>query len=87
LEHNFPELRGKVSGDNYPPPPLVELLLKLMSFVQLAGIVLAMLGGNAFRMIGMQQPPSWYTNVVEKNVMPMYVSFLKQSFTLSSDRL
>jgi hypothetical protein len=71
LEHNFPELRGKVTGANYPPPPLVELLLKLMSFVQLAGIVLAILGGNAFRFLGMQRPPSWYTNVVEKNAMPM----------------
>lgn len=50
---------------------MVELLLKLMSFVQLAGIILAMLGGNAFRMIGMQQPPSWYTNVVEKNAIPV----------------
>ncbi|KAG7360656.1 Rdx family protein [Nitzschia inconspicua] len=41
--------------------------------MQLAGIVLAMLGGNAFRMIGMQQPPSWYTNVVEKNAMPIAI--------------
>ncbi|KAG7357257.1 hypothetical protein IV203_001945 [Nitzschia inconspicua] len=62
-----------VTGDNYPPPPLVELLLKVMSMMQLAGIVLAMLGGNAFRMIGMQQPPSWYTNVVEKNAMPIAI--------------
>jgi hypothetical protein len=71
LEYNFPELRGKVTGDNYPPPPLVELLLKVMSIVQLMGIVLAMLGGNAFRFLGMNQPPSWYSNVVEKNAMPM----------------
>jgi hypothetical protein len=71
LEHNFPELRGKVSGANYPPPPMVELILKLMSFVQLVGIVLAMVGGNAFRWIGMQRPPAFYTDVVEKNAMPM----------------
>lgn len=73
LEHNFPELQGKVTGDNYPVPPLIELLLKVMSFVQLAGIVLAILGGNAFRLIGMQQPPVFYTNVVQKNAMPMWV--------------
>ena len=71
MEHNFPELRGRVTGANYPPPPIVELILKLMSVVQLAGIVLAMVGGNAFKWIGMAQPPAFYTNVVEKNAMPM----------------
>mmetsp|Transcript_21447 Transcript_21447/g.34524 ORF Transcript_21447/g.34524 Transcript_21447/m.34524 type:complete len:103 (+) Transcript_21447:339-647(+) len=44
-----------------------------MSFVQLAGIVLAFLGGNAFRLIGMTHPPSWYTNVVEKNAVPIAI--------------
>ena len=60
-----------MTGDNYPPPPIVELILKFMSIIQLMGIVLAMLGSNAFRLIGMNTPPSFYTNVIEKNAMPM----------------
>jgi selT/selW/selH-like putative selenoprotein len=73
LEYNFPELRGKVTGDNYPAPPIIELVLKVMSVIQLIGIVLAMLGSNAFRIIGMNTPPSFYTNVIEKNAMPIAI--------------
>jgi hypothetical protein len=42
-----------------------------VSIIQLVGIVLAMLGSNAFRIIGMNAPPAFYTNVIEKNAMPM----------------
>ena len=66
LEANFPELRGKITGDNYPPPPVAELALRILSVVQLLGIVMVFLGSNVFTMIGFRQPPSWY-HVVEKN--------------------
>jgi selT/selW/selH-like putative selenoprotein len=66
MHHNFPELEGKVTGANLPPPPIVELLMKLLSFVQLAGLVVVVLGRNAFSLIGFTTVPSWYYGV-EKN--------------------
>jgi len=36
-------------------------------------MVLALLGENAFRFIGMQRAPSWYQNVVMKNAVPIMV--------------
>lgn len=62
----------QVTGANYPPPPTVELMLKAISFFQLMGIVLAMLGANFFRLIGLQQTPSWYFTV-EKNAVAIAI--------------
>ena len=41
---NFPELDGKITGDNFPPPPIAELMLKLLSGVQLLGLGLVFFG-------------------------------------------
>ncbi len=48
------------------PPPVVELLMKLLSGVQLAGLVVVVLGRNVFSFLGLAQVPSWY-HTVEKN--------------------
>ena len=39
LEGAFPELRGHVTGGNYPPPPIVELISNFLSVFQLLGII------------------------------------------------
>ena len=49
-----------------PPPPMVELLLKLLNLIQLGGLLLVVLGRNAFSLLGLAQPPRWYSTV-EKN--------------------
>mmetsp|Transcript_119666 Transcript_119666/g.335145 ORF Transcript_119666/g.335145 Transcript_119666/m.335145 type:complete len:132 (+) Transcript_119666:285-680(+) len=66
MHQNFPELAGKVTGDNMPPPPLVELLLKLLSGIQLAGLVVVVLGRNVFSLLGLNTVPSWF-QTIEKN--------------------
>jgi selT/selW/selH-like putative selenoprotein len=73
LEQTFPELRGKVTGDNYPPPPIAELLMKFLSLIQLAGMAVALMGENVFRLIGMSRPPSWYGDIVVKNAVPLCI--------------
>lgn len=73
LESTFPELRGRITGDNYPPPPIAVLLNKILSFVQLAGMVVALMGENAFKLIGMPRPPSWYNDIVVKNSVPLCI--------------
>jgi hypothetical protein len=45
---------------------LAELLLKVLSGIQLFGMVVALLGSNVFSILGFKQVPSWYYTV-EKN--------------------
>lgn len=66
LHQNFPELVGKVTGANKPPPPMVELLLKLLNVIQMGGLLFVVLGRNVFNLVGMAQAPRWYSTV-EKN--------------------
>lgn len=46
LETEFPQLRGRVKGGNYPIPPMVELILNLLSLVQLLGMGWMLMGGD-----------------------------------------
>jgi len=73
LESSFPELRGNISGGNAPVPPTIELLLKIMTFFQFMGILFAVMGDGVFRFIGMPRAPSWYTDVVMKNSVPIMI--------------
>lgn len=72
LENAYPELRGHISGGNYPPPPIAELMGKIMSVLQLIGIVFAMSGDGLFRLLGMRTP-AWYNDIVMKNGVPIMI--------------
>jgi len=73
LEHSFPELRGHVTGGNSPVPPIIELLMKLVSLIQFVGIILVVMGEGAFRLIGFQRVPAWYDNLFVKNAVPIMI--------------
>jgi len=47
--------------------------MKLMGIVQMMGIVVAIMGDNIFRMIGMQRTPAWFDDVVMKNSVPLMI--------------
>jgi selT/selW/selH-like putative selenoprotein len=72
LEQNFPELAGRITGSNQPPPPLVELLSKLVGLLQVCGMVVGMVGARIFTMVGMRHTPSWYPTI-EKNIIPIAI--------------
>ena len=72
MHKNFPELEGKVTGDNYPPPPIAELLLKIMSVIQMVGLIMVFLGEKSFLLLGMSHAPSWYASV-QKNGMQIAI--------------
>mmetsp|Transcript_12201 Transcript_12201/g.15953 ORF Transcript_12201/g.15953 Transcript_12201/m.15953 type:complete len:146 (-) Transcript_12201:689-1126(-) len=61
LQENFPELRGKIQGSNYPTPPFIEFLANMVSGVQMVGLAWMVMGANTlFRFIpGITQPPAW----------------------------
>ena len=60
MNRNFPELSGKITGANYPPPPLAQLALKALGYLQIAGIVCIFLGRNLFHLFGFRVP-AWYS--------------------------
>lgn len=66
LEQQFPELRGKITGDNYPPPPIVPLLNSLISFLHIITIAMVILGESFWTYIpSVRTPPSWYYKLKE----------------------
>jgi len=53
LEESFPELRGKVTGANYPPPPIFELLQTILGVFQALSLAWIVIGGEKIlRMAG-----------------------------------
>ncbi|KAL3935106.1 MAG: hypothetical protein SGBAC_009309 [Bacillariaceae sp.] len=72
LYANFPELQGKVTGDNFPPPPMAELLLKFLNIFQMCGLLFVFLGDKIFSLFGMSYVPSWY-GWVSKNGMQIAI--------------
>lgn len=72
MDQNFPELQGKVTGDNFPPPPIAELMLKLLSVVQMFGLVVVFLGDKVFYLFGFNQAPAWFGSV-QKNGMQLAI--------------
>ncbi|EEC45630.1 predicted protein [Phaeodactylum tricornutum CCAP 1055/1] len=73
LEDQFPELRGHITGANYPPPATIELAANLMSVIQLMGIFWIVAGGEKiFRFLGypQNQLPSVY-HTINQNAMPI----------------
>mmetsp|Transcript_14963 Transcript_14963/g.42293 ORF Transcript_14963/g.42293 Transcript_14963/m.42293 type:complete len:152 (-) Transcript_14963:295-750(-) len=79
LESQFPELRegNRITGSNYPPPPIVELLMKVLSGVQMVGIAFFVIGGPAiFRMLGINTVPAWYGAVMKNSIQIAIVLYL-----------
>lgn len=66
LEQQFPELRGKITGGHFPPPPIVPLLNNLISFIHITTIAIVILGESFWTYIpSLRSPPSWYYKLKE----------------------
>lgn len=66
LEGQFPELRGKITGANYPIPPILELANSVISMLQLVGMAWIVFGGQTlFRLIGFSEPPAIFYTIQE----------------------
>ena len=64
LEEAFPDLTGKVTGANYPPPPIVELLLQILSYIQLLAMAFIIFGDRVWTsFLKFRQVPLWYNTV------------------------
>jgi len=64
LEEQFPELRGKISGGNWPPPPYVAYLQHALSIIHVLTIAATFLGDRFWTFVPfVQYPPTWYTSL------------------------
>ena len=69
LQKKFPELVGKIEGENYPSPPLAEFLSHIVSITQMVALAWMVLGpNNLFRMVGIQHPPAWTASVQQNAI-------------------
>lgn len=61
LETEFPELRGKISGGNHPPPEYATYLMKAISAMHMIAIAFIFLGDTAWNFVPfVSEPPQWY---------------------------
>mmetsp|Transcript_25258 Transcript_25258/g.30534 ORF Transcript_25258/g.30534 Transcript_25258/m.30534 type:complete len:144 (-) Transcript_25258:297-728(-) len=73
LETRFPELRGKILGENYPPPPHAILLSNIVSGAQMFSMVAMLVGDGIWSYVPfMNGPPSWYYGV-KANPVPALI--------------
>mmetsp|Transcript_25593 Transcript_25593/g.59433 ORF Transcript_25593/g.59433 Transcript_25593/m.59433 type:complete len:145 (-) Transcript_25593:1646-2080(-) len=61
IEREFPELKGKVTGENYPTAPIIELLQQILQGVQLLTMALIIFGDSLWTVIlRFSRVPQWY---------------------------
>uniref|UniRef100_A0A7S2D3C0 Selenoprotein T n=1 Tax=Florenciella parvula TaxID=236787 RepID=A0A7S2D3C0_9STRA len=82
LAHRYPELQGKIAGENYPPPPYANLAVSAAGTVQMGGIVLMMFGSQIFNTLGMPEP-EWYKELQENKMMAFCGVFFMNSMANS----
>ena len=77
LEQTYPELRGKIEGENYPPPPIAELMSNILSALQLFALLYIFIGGQKIlRLIGYRHIPAWYETVQNNTLQIGILLFL-----------
>jgi thioredoxin reductase-like selenoprotein T len=66
LEVTFPELTDKITGGHFPTPPLVNILLQLMTIIQFLTLAFIIFGNNLWTNVLMfRRVPSWYLKIKE----------------------
>lgn len=56
FEDKYPELRGNIHGDTYPPPLYATSIATLTSYIWMGGIAVLMFGDQIFGALGMPVP-------------------------------
>ncbi len=74
LESNFRNVR--VTGAEFPTPPLIGFCASLLSMIQVAAMALILLGPQLFTMLGFSRVPAWYISVKDYGIQLGFVVFL-----------
>ena len=77
LEANYPELRGRIRGENYPIPPHAQYLGMALQFFQLFMLACVFLGDTIWNFVPfVHQPPDWYYAAKENGMAVIIAVFL-----------
>lgn len=75
LEQSFPELKGKITAEQYPPPPIPLFLSNVLTLIQLLGLLWVILGEKLWRFIGYKnnRPLPHFVYTVQNNPFPIMI--------------
>lgn len=77
LENEFPELRGRVTGENYPIPPAAAIAMNFVSALQVLCMAALLMGDSVWNYIPfVQSPPDWYYAAKENSMVVLIGMFL-----------
>jgi len=71
LSTRFPELKGRIRGENYPPPAYAQMLVSVVGSLQMGAIVMLLFGNKVFEAIGMPEPA--FLNQMRENKMMTFM--------------
>jgi selT/selW/selH-like putative selenoprotein len=71
VEENYPEYRGKIEGDIYPPPPGAALFVTVMSYLWFGGIIIMVTGDSLFQ--ALQIPIPEIVKTIQNNKLPFFI--------------
>lgn len=61
IEQEFPEMKGRVFGENYPVPSIIELVQQLLQLLQLFVMALMIFGDGLWtNVLRLSRVPEWY---------------------------
>lgn len=77
LQNEFPQLIGKITGENYPTPPIAELVGHIMVLLQVLGLASMVMGMDTLcRMVGLRQTPSFLRSFEQNSIQYGILLFL-----------
>mmetsp|Transcript_20932 Transcript_20932/g.46714 ORF Transcript_20932/g.46714 Transcript_20932/m.46714 type:complete len:143 (-) Transcript_20932:273-701(-) len=77
LEQHYPELRGHISGENYPIPPSAQYAAMAIQFIQLFVIAAVFMGDTIWNFVPfVSQPPDWYYAMKQNGMATVIGMFL-----------
>lgn len=77
LEQTYPELRGRITGENYPTPPTAAMLSNAVTMLQMSIMAAAFMGDSVWNYIPLSSgPPGWYFALKENSMVVLIGAFL-----------
>jgi selT/selW/selH-like putative selenoprotein len=75
VETNYPELKGSIIGDVYPPPWYALWISSICGWIWLGGIILIFAGSNLCQSFGIREPQllTWINNNKIQTFMVLFM--------------
>jgi len=82
LERKYPELRGAISGENYPPPQYALVAMQVAGMAQMATLAIMFFGDSLFATLGVPAP-GIVQYIQENKITSFMTSFMMNSMATS----